>query len=335
MSILNYFRRKDSADNGLFLPAPQHGSEEDLPCEIIESANSAVGELASDEPAPKRRKTTIHTYDAKVRAQISKYTSQNDPQAAVNHFSKSCGHKIPESTLRKFRDAYLAELKRQTSTVRHGGAITISSLPTKPKGMPLKLGDLDWPIQSYIRKLRAAGGIINADVVVASATGVVLSKNRALLKQYGGSIVIERSWAKSLLTRMKFTKRKGSTAAKLPLAEFENIKSNYLEKIKAFVDHGIVPQMVINWDQTALRLVPHLDWTMEEWGTKKITIKGLDDKHEITVLLAITLSGELLPPQLLYQGKSDRCHPDVNFPCDWDIWHMDNHWFNEYLPSKI
>ena len=75
----------------------------------------------------------------------------------------------------------LAELKRQTSTVRHGGAITISSLPTKPKGRPLKLGDLDRPIQCYIRKLRAAGGIINADVVVASATGVVLSKNRALL----------------------------------------------------------------------------------------------------------------------------------------------------------
>ena len=151
------------------------------------------------------------------------------------------------------------------------------------------------------------------------------------LKQYGGSIVTERSWAKSLLTRMKFTKCKGSTAAKLPLAEFENIKKySYLEKIKAFVvDHGIVPQMVINWDQTALRLVPHSDWTMEERGTKKITIKGLDDKREITALLAITLSRELLPPQLLYQGKSDRCHPDVNFPCDWDIWHTDNHWSNE------
>ena len=56
--------------------------------------------------------------------------------------------------------------------------------------------------------------------------------------------------------------------------------------------------------------------------------KGIDDKREITPLLAITLSGTLLPPQLLYEGKTDRCHPHVSFPADWGIFHTDNHWSN-------
>ena len=54
--------------------------------------------------------------------------------------------------------------------------------------------------------------------------------------------------------------------------------------------------MVINWDQTGLRVVPHSDWTMEEQRTKKISLKGLDDKHEVTALLAATLLGAMLLP---------------------------------------
>ena len=55
---------------------------------------------------------------------------------------------------------------------------------------------------------------------------------------------------------------------------------------------------------------------------------GIEDKHQITALLAVTLSGTLLPPQLLYEGKTDRCHPHVNFPVDWGIIHTNTHWSN-------
>jgi hypothetical protein len=39
------------------------------------------------------------------------------------------------------------------------------------------------------------------------------------------------------------------------------------------------------------------------------------------------MSGDLLPPQL--QGKTENCHPKVDFPEEWDIWHSENHWSNE------
>ena len=184
------------------------------------------------------------------------------------------------------------------------------------------LGDLDKDVQEY-------GGVINTDVVVAAARGVVESKNRSLLVEHGGSIAIEKSWAKSLLVRMNFVKHKGSSAAKLPSSEFELVKQSYQLRIKeAVFENGIVPQMILNMDQTAIHLIPASSWTMEERGKTKIIIKGIEDKREITALLAVTLSGGLLPPQLLYQGKPDRCHPHITFPADWDVFHTNNHWSN-------
>ena len=97
MSILTYFRRKDSASKGVFLPVPSNPT--------VESANTCVGDLAF-EPASKRRKMTLHIYDAKGRAHIGKYASYHDPQAGIRHFTKLRGHDVPESTARTFcRDA--------------------------------------------------------------------------------------------------------------------------------------------------------------------------------------------------------------------------------------
>lgn len=41
-----------------------------------------------------------------------------------------------------------------------------------------------------------------------------------------------------------------------------------------------------------------------------------------------SLVGELLPFQLVYAGKTDRCHPAYKFPSDWQITHTKNHWSN-------
>ena len=37
----------------------------------------------------------------------------------------------------------------------------------------------------------------------------------------------------------------------------------------------------------------------------------------------------ILPVQLIYKGKINRCHPSFNFPPDWDIAHAPKHWSNE------
>ena len=67
---------------------------------------------------------------------------------------------------------------------------------------------------------------------------------------------------------------------------------------------------------------------MAEEGSKQVAITGLDDKRQITNVLAETLSAKLLPLQVIYQGTTSQCHPKVNFPKDWDITHSQNHWSN-------
>ena len=65
---------------------------------------------------------------------------------------------------------------------------------------------------------------------------------------------------------------------------------------------------------------------MASQGAKQVPLIALDDKREITVLLSVTLSGKMLPPQLIYSGTTERVHPNTAFPAGWDIWHSKSHW---------
>ena len=88
-------------------------------------------------------------------------------------------------------------------------------------------------------------------------------------------------------------------------------------------------ELIFNWDQTGLNLVPTPSWTMEEKGAKRVEIKGLNDKWQITGVFCGTICSDFLPFQLIYGGKTDRCHPSFSFPSDWVISHSSNHWSNE------
>ena len=82
----------------------------------------------------------------------------------------------------------------------------------------------------------------------------------------------------------------------------------------------------MNWDQTGCSVVPGGDWTMEEHGSRQVKITGLDDKQQITALLSVTMSGQMLPVQLIYAGKTDRCHSSIDFPTKCDITQTESHW---------
>ncbi len=48
-----------------------------------------------------------------------------------------------------------------------------------------------------------------------------------------------------------------------------------------------------------------------------------------TAVFCGSMVGDFLPPQLIYQGKTSRCHPKYNFPLDWSITHAPKHWSTE------
>jgi hypothetical protein len=185
-------------------------------------------------------------------------------------------------------------------------------------------------IRDYLLKLRKAGGTVNTSILIAAATGILTHRNPTILKANGGHVELGRAWARSLMKRMGLVKRKGTQAARKLPSNFDEIKQDFLDRITSRVrDDNIPNDLIFNWDQTGVKIVPASEWTMEVVGSKQVSVTGLDDKREITVLLCVTLSGILLPPQVLYKGKTHSCHPNINFPKDWDVYHSANHWSNE------
>ncbi len=68
---------------------------------------------------------------------------------------------------------------------------------------------------------------------------------------------------------------------------------------------------------------------MEKEGAKRVEISAVDDKRQITAVFAGSLTGDFLPPQLVYKGITHRRLPTVQFPQDWHITFSHNHWANE------
>jgi len=111
----------------------------------------------------------------------------------------------------------------------------------------------------------------------------------------------------------------------LDVERYEQLKEEFLLEIKVIVNmNEIPPDLIINFDQTALNYVPVSHWTMDQEGAKR------DDKRQITVVFAGSSSGYFLPPQLIYEGKTSRCLPNHEFPLSWHITNTEKHCSNEH-----
>ena len=214
--------------------------------------------------------------------------------------------------------------------LKFDGADTVESLPTEQRGRPTFHGEHEEDILKYVTSLRESGGIVNVSIMQSAVRGIIMHKEKCLLAEFGGSLVINRTLAYSLLKRFGLVKRKGTKAARATPANFSILKEEYLARItKLVADHNIPDSLLINWDQTGIKLVPVSEWTMAKKGSNQVAITGLGDKRLITGVLACAASGEVLPPQLLNGGRSDACHPKYKFPVGWDIHHSENHWSNK------
>lgn len=164
----------------------------------------------------------------------------------------------------------------------------LALLPQKKRGRRLLLGDdLDFKVQVYLKKVREGGGVVSARIAMAAAKGILLTCNRSMLAEYGGPITLNRPWAYSLLERMQFVQRKVTTAkSKHTVENFTELKQQFLEDVVTTVSmEGIPPELILNWDQTGIKIVPSNNWTMDRQGAKRVEIGGANDKRLITAVI--------------------------------------------------
>ena len=79
--------------------------------------------------------------------------------------------------------------------------------------------------------MRKRGATVSTAVVVSTARGIIMNKDANLLYSNGGGIKLSDEWAKSLLNRMGYVKRKACSKAKVDVEHFERLKKEFLTDI--------------------------------------------------------------------------------------------------------
>ena len=103
---------------------------------------------------------------------------------------------------------------------------------------------------------------------------------------------------------MNFTRRIVTTARPaITKAAWLEVNAKFLHDIVSVtIENEIPDELIINVDQTPSKFVPTENVTMAEKNSTHVSKKGASDKRGITVTFAETLSGQILPFQLIYAG---------------------------------
>ena len=94
---------------------------------------------------------------------------------------------------------------------------------------------------SDIRSRRTA---IGTSITIGVGSGT-------LLKHKKSTDALNKEWAKSVLWRMGYIKRRANSTCKILPDNFEEIKMNFLANIRAVVKmEGVPSSLIINWDHS-------------------------------------------------------------------------------------
>ena len=170
---------------------------------------------------------------------------------------------------------------------------------------------LDRAVIDYVSKLQSAGATINTTVIIRAPRGATSKLSPGLLLENGGHLILGESWAESPTQRLGFSCRRATEVFRKKPQDYE-LQRSFLFQIEQLVYKKKIPDdMVLNMDQTAVRMVPTANWTISPEGSKQVPLTAVDDKREVTVLLSITTGGSMLAAQViehyLVWAHSSRC----------------------------
>ena len=142
---------------------------------------------------PRKRRRTHHAHVWwQLRAKIGHYAAENGNRATEDKFTAEFDYAIPESSVRNMK--LICHLRDLTT------------------GRPLTLGSHDVEEKDYATNLRLAGGgggwLSTTSLQWRAASRPFLSTH------HGDSMIIDKSWAGSLLMMGGHVKRKGTKAAR-------------------------------------------------------------------------------------------------------------------------
>ena len=291
------------------LPTPeQTGIGEEATLE----ANKAVESLLTQQDGGKRKRKPYRRFSDTDRAVIGKYAAEHGNAEAMKKFKQEFPE-LPESTVRSFKIKYTNALEAGQSS---GEAI--DKIPSKRRGRPKLLGDYDTQVQQFVKALQQSGTVVTPQVVIAAAEGIVSANNKELLASNGGNVSLKKTWAVSLMKRVGLRKSRSTKSTGSDVSVSSEDDSSCMGQIlNAISTHNIPLELVIGWEQFDLPVIPD----GYSSGTDGDELDGGNSTRSIIGLIAVTMSGNILPFQLVYDGSSTDCHPYFSFPSDFSIFH--------------
>ena len=178
------------------------------------------------------------------------------------------------------------------------------------QGRPLMTGPvIDKKVQKYLMALFKKGGRISYGIASTTAN-VLLSRGEGLSFK---NIKTTTMWGCSILQRLGFRRRVATTGKveEPEGARREAWVQDHFRIVNIIEKHNIPKSFVLNSDQTPSKYVTVGRTAM---ASKNSTRIGLADKRSITLTLAVTLDGKILPFQIIYGGKTDQSLPNITFP---------------------
>ena len=151
----------------------------------------------------------------------------------------------------------MLQLKKLSKEAEPDQAVVVKELPAKPRGRPPLLGDkLDNLLKERIISMCARGAPVATNVIIGIGRGILLKNDKRSLEEFGGYMKLGKEWARSVLRRMGFSKRRGNSKSKVKPDDLSVLRLNYLMDIKGVVEMAEIPDdMIINWDHTAMKIV--------------------------------------------------------------------------------
>ena len=120
---------------------------------------------------------------------------------------------------------------------------------------------LDYHLLNKVKDIasstRMAGAVINRQQIISICKGVVRANDPSLLKEFGGSAELSEGWARRLLAKLNWCKRKATTGKVEPPPQYlAEEKNSFQREISTAVFNNVIPpELVINLDQTPLLYV--------------------------------------------------------------------------------
>ena len=293
-------------------------------CHIIELTKVLFGSFLG-------RSTKYSKYSPEQKTEIGRYAASTNIASAVRKYEVHFPN-LRKQTVYAFKKAYL---KQKESS---GKEVTI--LKAKRGGRPKLLPEeiMKKTIQT-MKALRLKGALISYNVINAIAKGIVVANDKTMVVEHGEHLQFTDNWARNVLNEVERSEKKMvklmATTSKIPVAPglLKEEQLTFQRKIQALIKWYDIPkELVLNFNQTPLSYITVGNNTLEFEGAKSVPVKGKGKGKQITGTFAVSATGRFLPMQLIYAGKTNRCHPQgIEFPPGFDVTHSHNHWSNEEL----